>query len=129
MAYIAIIEDDEDQAKNLMRVLQAGGHEVHTALDTESGFKMLEKRIPDIVILDVMFPGNLSGGFDLARKLYSDLRFRDLPIIMLTSINQNFGFKFSDKDIDPVWMPVTEFMDKPVDFETLKGKIAMLLHR
>jgi DNA-binding response OmpR family regulator len=126
MAYILIVEDDEDQANTMTRVLQADGHEVQSAADIKTGFEMLEKRLADVVLLDLMFPGNLSGGFDLARKLRADSRFKELPIIMLTAINQLFAFQFGSKDIDPEWMPVTEYLDKPVDFEELKAKVKSL---
>lgn len=123
MAYVVIIDDDEDQVRNMTRVLESDGHEVKSAFDPQKGLDLLSARAADILVLDVMFPGNMSGGFDLARKLRSDSRFKDLPIILLTAINQLFSFQFGSKDIDPAWMPVTEYLDKPVDFQELKAKV------
>jgi CheY-like chemotaxis protein len=126
MAFVVIIDDDEDQVGNMSRVLESDGHEVRFAYDTKSGLELLGSRLPDVLVLDVMFPGNMSGGFDLARRLRSDPRFKDLPIVLLTAINQLFAFQFGSKDIDPEWMPVTEYLDKPVDFKELKAKVNSL---
>ncbi len=129
MASVVIIDDDEDQVKNMVRVLESDGHEVRFAYDTKSGLELLAGRLPDVLVLDVMFPGNMSGGFDLARTLRADSRFKGLPIILLTAINQLFAFQFGSKDIDPEWMPVTEYLDKPVDFQELKAKVKSLCGR
>ena len=48
---------------------------------------------------------------------------------MLTAVNQQFPLGFSNKDIDPTWLPVSDFVEKPVDFEILKAKINDLLDR
>jgi hypothetical protein len=42
---------------------------------------------------------------------------------MLTAVNQQFPLGFSDKDIDPKWLPVIDFLEKPVDFAVLREKI------
>jgi hypothetical protein len=46
---------------------------------------------------------------------------------LLTAINARFPLGFGPNDIDSEWMPVTEFLEKPVDFDVLKDKVAKLL--
>ena len=46
---------------------------------------------------------------------------------MLTAINQQFPLGFSGQDIDPKWLPVTEFLEKPVDFRLLCDKLQAML--
>lgn len=46
---------------------------------------------------------------------------------MLTALNQQFPLGLSHRDIDPNWLPVTDFVEKPVDFELLRERIARLL--
>jgi hypothetical protein len=46
---------------------------------------------------------------------------------MLTAINTKFPLGFGPKDIDDRWMSVTDFLEKPVDFDVLRGKVAKLL--
>ncbi len=125
MAYLLIIDDDEDFADAVAVICRAEGHEVAIENDTTHALEKFAERMPDAVILDVMFPENPSGGFELARKLRKTSN--DVPILMLTAVNQQFPLGFSHKDIDPTWLPVTAFVEKPVDFEVLKSKISEML--
>ena len=127
MAFLLIIDDDEEFADAIAIVCRAEGHEVIVENDFRCADARFAERVPDAVILDVMFPENPSGGFELARAIRK--KSEDVPILMLTAVNQQFPLGFSNKDIDPVWLPVADFMEKPVDFETLKTKIDELLKR
>lgn len=127
MGNIMIIDDDIDLAEVTARVLRTEGHSVTVHLDTDTAFEKLKENRPDLVILDVMFPGNSSGGFDLARKIAKEAQ--NIPILMLTAVNSHFQLDFSAGDIDQEWMPVTDFMEKPVDFEVMKNTVKSLLSR
>jgi DNA-binding response OmpR family regulator len=122
-----IIDDDIDLAEATARVLRTEGHSVSVQLDTDTAFEKFKEDRPDMVILDVMFPGNSSGGFDLARRIAKETR--SVPILMLTAVNSHFQLDFSAGDIDQEWMPVTDFMEKPVDFEVMKKTVKSLLER
>ena len=125
MAYLLIIDDDEEFAGAVAAVLQSEGHEAAIEIDPDRALPRLQERRPDAIVLDVMFPENPSGGFELARKIRRN--FDCLPILMLTAVNQQFPLGFSNKDIDPNWLPVTEFLEKPVDFQVLRQKVAELI--
>lgn len=127
MGNIMIIDDDIDLAEATARVLRTEGHSVSVQLDTDTAFEKFKEDRPDMVILDVMFPGNSSGGFDLARRIAKETR--SVPILMLTAVNSHFQLDFSAGDIDQEWMPVTDFMEKPVDFEVMKKTVKSLLER
>jgi len=130
MSYILVVDDDPDLANASAKVLAAEGYEIEIKLDLEEAKKSIELRNPDLVLLDVMFPGNASGGFDLARwisrKSASEKR---IPVLMLSAINQKIPIGFSNQDIDAEWMPVSEFLEKPVDFDLLKNKVKAVLSR
>jgi len=129
MAKIKIIDDDLDLAEDLSLLLKNAGHEISTQDDTEGAVAVLIEEKPDLLILDVMFPENPAGGFDLAREIRSTPALRDLPVILLTAINQEFPMDFSSRDIDPEWMPVQDFLEKPVAPDVLLEKVDSLLHR
>ena len=127
MASIKIIDDDVELAENLSLILNKAGYTVSTLDRTEGAVEDLVQNKPDLLILDVMFPENVSAGFDLARKIRQTQEIRDLPVILLTEVNQKFPTDFSSDDIDPDWMPVQDFLEKPVDIETLLTKVRDLL--
>ena len=127
MANIQIIDDDVELAENVSSALKASGHETSLLDNVEQAIDVLTSNKPDLLILDVMFPGNDAGGFDLARKIRTTDGIKDLRVIMLTGVNQEFPMDFSPKDIDPDWMPVQAFMEKPVNLEKLIEKVSSIL--
>jgi len=130
MAYVMIVDDDEDFAAAASTVLRNAGHEVQIELDTESATKSMEKRPPELVILDVMFPEDASAGFELARTMrHYNEKLKDIPVLMLTAVNAKFPLGFGSRDIDDNWLPVSDFLEKPVDFDVLQGKVDALLQK
>ncbi len=129
MAYVMIIDDDEDMASAVATMLQNAGHEVDIELDHKKAVTCMEERCPDLLILDVMFPNEKTAGFTLAREMrLHNERLKDIPIIMFTAVNQEYqGLHFSNLDIDDHWLPVAEFLDKPVDPSVLREKVSTLL--
>jgi CheY-like chemotaxis protein len=125
MAYLLIVDDDPDFAHSVGTVCESLGHHVLRVHTTARALQEIEVRRPDALLLDVMFPEDPSGGFQLAREVHR--RFGSLPILLLTAVNQQFPLGFSDKDIDSKWLPVTDFLEKPVDFAVLKEKLSRLL--
>jgi len=125
MAYLLIVDDDPDFASSVATVCEALGHQVATAHTTAEALERVAQRRPDGLVLDVMFPEDPTAGFELARELRQ--KHGELPILMLTAVNQQFPLGFSNKDIDPRWLPVTEFVEKPVEFDLLRRKITQLL--
>jgi len=128
MAYVLIVDDDEDFAETTAIVIRKEGHDVQIELDTESAVQSMQNKTPDLVILDVMFPENASAGFELARFMRNENEtLKMIPILMLTAINAKFPLGFGPNDISSEWMPVTGFLEKPVDFDVLVNKISGLL--
>ncbi len=127
MARIMIVDDDVELADNTASLMRAKGHEVSTLHSTDNALQKIADNKPDLVILDVMFPDNPVAGFDLARQIRRMPAIENLPIIMLTGINQDFPMDFSAQDIDPDWMPVQDFMEKPVQLPALLEKVNNLL--
>lgn len=129
MAYVMIVDDDQDFAETIALVIRNEGHEVQNRYDTESAFQSMQQKTPDLVLLDVMFPEDSSAGFELARTMrHENEKLKMVPILMLTAINARFPLGFGPNDIDSEWMPVTDFLEKPVDFDVLRDKVAKLLN-
>jgi len=118
---ILIVDDDIDLVEAMRLVLENAGFEV---IDAQNGKKGIEKTIqekPDLIVLDVMM-GTQDEGFHVAYEIRSNPEIRDIPIIILTAVGQETGFKF-DKEKDEDFLPVNEFIEKPVDPDTLIEKV------
>ena len=129
MAKVKIIDDDVELSAQMSAVLKNVGHDVSTFDRIEGALEWLESDNPDLVVLDVMFPENASGGLELAMKIRQNSRTKHLPVILLSNINKEFPIGLSNKDIDPQWMPVHAFLEKPVDSRELIRKVNDLLKK
>jgi len=130
MAYVMIIDDDEDFAGAAAMVFEHAGHEVAIHLDTQSALESMKQRQPDLAVLDVMFPEDSCAGFELARTMrhYGE-SLKDIPILMLTAVNARFPLGFSKRDIDDQWLPVSDFLEKPVDLDVLESRAEAMLQQ
>lgn len=128
MAYVMIIDDDEDFGAAVATVLRRAGHEVGIEPEISSAIPRMTERRPDLVVLDVMFPEDSTGGFGLAREMrLKHEALKEVPILMLTAVTSRFPLGFSEKDIDDDWLPVTDFLEKPVDLDVLADRVAAML--
>lgn len=128
MSYLLIVDDDEDFAMAVAMVLRSGGHDVRIESELSAAIRTMTERRPDLVVLDVMFPEDSTGGFEIARQMrWRHDTLKDVPILMLTAVNTRFPLGFSSKDIDDDWLPVTDFLEKPVDLDVLAERVAAIL--
>ncbi len=122
---VLIIDDDLDLAETLKTVLTSRGYAVLLAPDSEEGIARARAARPDCIILDVMMR-TTGEGITAARTLKSDAALKNIPIIMLTSVEEETGFSF-DPAIDTEYLPVDVFLAKPVDPGKLLEEIGKLI--
>ena len=80
---ILVVDDNPLNVKLARTVLVHAGYVVFDAYDALSALKQLEEVHPRIIIMDLLLPG--MDGFELARLLKHDARYRDIPIIAMTA--------------------------------------------
>lgn len=129
---ILVVDDDRDLVASLAQVLKAHGYDVAAAHSGADGLKALLAERPDLVVLDVMMETD-TAGFEAAdairsRRETSKYRaFRDVPIVILTAIDQVTNSRFSMDPSDSFLPGRNEFLTKPVDLDELLAKIARAL--
>jgi two-component system, OmpR family, alkaline phosphatase synthesis response regulator PhoP len=117
---ILIIDDDRDLVNSMRIVLESRQYQVRTAHNGKEGYRKIEEQVPDLIILDVMMATDTEG-FDLAYKLRNQDRYREVPILMLTSFTQKMAETGTDKfqHIMGEQWPVNKFLEKPIDPDVL----------
>ena len=115
---ILLVDDSKTELHFLSELLTKRGYSVRTAEDGEDAMRRLGEDKPDLILMDVVMPGQ--NGFQLTRAITRDPRFVDVPVIMCTSKNQ---------ETDKVWgmrQGARDYITKPVDATDLFAKIKAL---
>lgn len=122
---IIIIDDDPDIVGSMKIVLEQEGFLVDSSDNIDDGLKKIDQAMPDLIILDVVLE-KMCDGFDLARKLKDDEKYSKIPILMLTAVKEKTGFTFSSQAGDTMWLPVEEYVEKPISPQALIAKVKKL---
>jgi len=80
---ILVIDDDPQFLQLIAERLKAGRWEVVTALDGPSGFQKALSGKPDLILLDLVMPGE--DGFQVMARLKEDARTRGIPVVVVTA--------------------------------------------
>ena len=125
-AKILIVDDDPDIVESMKVVLESKGYDITVGENGEEGLKKVKLDKPDLIILDIMMETG-SKGFDVARVLRKDKNYKDIPILMVTAIKEKTGWDFKNEAGDEVWLPVNDYVDKPLKPDELISKVEALL--
>lgn len=115
---VLIVDDSPTERYFLTELLTKNGYAVTQAENAEDAVNKLRGGIPDLILLDVVMPGQ--NGFQLTRQLSKDPATQAVPIIICTSKNQQ---------TDRIWalrQGARDFLNKPVKADELLEKIAAL---
>jgi len=130
---VLVIDDDLDLVEGIRITLEANNYEVLSAKNGTEGLRLIKEIHPDLIILDVMMD-TVTEGFQVSYQLRSrdpQSEYREyshIPILMLTGISQKTDMKFSP-EADEDYLPVEEFMEKPIRFEALLEKVKKLIQK
>lgn len=128
MSKIMIIDDDRDMVESISLVLEANNYQVVSKMDTDNITASIESENPDVILLDIVFPEDANAGFKAARSIAAQESIKNIPVLILSAVNQlsNLGFSFTDNDISSDFMPVKGFIEKPVKPDELLEKIKQI---
>jgi len=122
---ILVVDDDPALQLFVGTALRIAGYNVEQCLESRQAVDKVRRTAPDLVILDVMMERGTSG-FDIAQQLRRDPATARLPILMLSAIHKTTRLRFSP-DTDGEYLPVDEFVNKPVTADELLAKVEKLL--
>jgi len=118
---ILLVDDDFDFLTQMQIQLESAGFKVVTAESQAAAEALLEKKMPDLAILDLMME-NLDGGFALAYHIKK--RNANIPVILVTGVTSETGLEFdATTDEERSWIKADAFLAKPIRFEQLLREI------
>jgi len=118
---IVVIEDEPDILEVLCYNLKREGYQVFESLDGREGLALIEQKLPDIVMLDLMLPG--IDGLEICRKLKSNPRTEHIPIIMVTA-------KGEESDVVlGLGVGADDYIPKPFSPKELIARVKAVLRR
>ena len=122
---ILIVDDDPDIQDATQIILRGAGYEVDTAGSAAEGMQKLRESGADLILLDVMMETETEG-FHMAYALREDPKLKDIPIVILTCIEEKTGEVLEPEKAGD-YLPVEAFLRKPLDADVLTDKVAEVL--
>lgn len=118
---VLIVDDEPDTCTYFSSVLEDKGYETIIARNGAEGMARLEESIPDLITLDVTMPEK--SGVRLYREIKSSEQWKDVPIIIITGVADDFEKFISSRQSVP---PPEGYLAKPIDVEKFLGLVAEL---
>lgn len=118
---ILLIEDEEDIASLIKLQAEMSGYKLHVEVDGLNGLLAVKREKPNLVILDLMLPGQ--SGLDVCRKMKNDEELKDIPVIMISA---------KSEEIDVVLgleLGADDYVTKPFSPKVLFSRIRAVMRR
>ena len=124
---ILVVDDDPDIIEAISTVLESvEEYDVRTARDGVECVEAIKQDLPDLLILDLLMPR--MDGFGVVRDLRDKPRFRQLPIMILTSVREDASYRRYELETG-LAMDVQDYIEKPVPPAELLRRVEKLLKR
>jgi two-component system cell cycle response regulator len=116
---ILIVDDEPLNVQLMESQLTEYSYDTIAAYCGEDALEIVEKELPDLIILDVVMPG--IDGFEVIRAIRANKRTADIPIILCTVLNSK------EERIRGLNIGADEFLNKPIMFEELVARVRSLI--
>lgn len=112
---ILIVDDDPAGRQTLESILDEQGYQLEFAENGAQALQMIRQILPDVILLDVMMPG--MDGFEVCRQVRSDPAIAEIPIIMLTALDDRRSF------LNGLESGADDYLTKPYDRHELRARL------
>lgn len=118
---LLLIEDEEDIAALIKLQADIAGYKLHVEVDGLNGLRAIEREKPDLVILDLMLPGQ--SGLDVCRKVKNNNDLKNIPIIMISAKSEELDVVLG------LELGADDYVTKPFSPKVLFSRIRAVLRR
>lgn len=118
---VLFIDDESPWLEMIKASVDGKGFEILTADSGEAALKQLQRKTPDLILSDVRMP--TMNGFDLFEKVRSNPKFRNVPYVFMSSID-DFDARRTAKELG-----ADDYVEKPIDTDEVKHIVLNLLTR
>lgn len=118
---ILLIEDEEDIAALIKLQAEITGYKLHVEVDGVNGYRAVEREKPDLVILDIMLPGQ--NGLDVCRKMKNNPDLKNIPVVILSAKGEELDVVLG------LELGADDYVSKPFSPKVLFSRIKAVLRR
>lgn len=118
---LLLIEDEEDIAALIKLQADIAGYKLHVEVDGLNGYRAIEREKPDLVVLDLMLPGQ--SGLDVCRKMKNHPDLKHIPIIMVSAKSEEIDIVLG------LELGADDYVSKPFSPKVLFSRIKAVLRR
>lgn len=118
---ILLIEDEENTAALIKLQADNLDYQLYVEVDGINGFRSIEREHPDLVILDILLPGQ--NGFDIVRKIKNSSELKNIPVIILSNKSEELDIVLG------LELGADDYITKPFSIKILFSKIKAILRR
>lgn len=111
---ILVVDDELEVAQAVGSILEDEGYEVFSAGDGREAQEALKRKLPDLIITDIMMPH--CNGYDLLRLVKSDDTYKNIPVVLMSAA------QLKEIEVQP-----QNFLKKPFNLESLLLAVEKIL--
>lgn len=120
-ATIMIVDDSATNRMILEEMVGELGHKAETAVNGKEGLDKIRKKMPDILLLDIMMP--IMNGYQVLEALKADPATRNLPVLVISAVDE------MDSVLQCIKNGAEDYLPKPLNMLLLKARIGAILDR
>lgn len=113
---ILVVDDVEQNVAVISQMLRANNHQVIAAFSGEGALRILEKRVPDLILLDVMMPD--MDGIEVCSRIKQSAALQDIPVIFLSALSD------TDTKVRGLEVGGVDYITKPFQSQEVMARVS-----
>jgi CheY-like chemotaxis protein len=118
---ILVVDDSTTNVVLIDAVLSEMGFNITPTLNAKEAFKAINKKLPDLILLDLLMPR--ISGYDFLEELKSNEQTKEIPVIVISAVTDQVNIQRIMN------MGADDFIKKPLDIENLIAKVQEFLEK